>query len=121
MQSVLNMTMEQCAEYMATTLKEISDKEIEARDRVNISLKEYESMKDELARLKRERESMVGFMGELCRSFEESHKSLEVLDFIKPGTLNWWTNYNPDSIRKDYCIKFEIDVIEARRRGFEER
>ena len=121
MEQDLSMMLKRCADHMTISLKEISDKEIEARDRVNISLKEYESMKDELERLKRERSCLTGFMGELCRSFEESHKSLEVIDFIKPETLNWWTNYDPVSIRKEYCIKFEIDVIEARRRGFEER
>jgi hypothetical protein len=88
-------------------LKEISRKEIEARNRVDITLHEYESMKAEIARLR----SKVGFYESVFNEIRIPwHRK------IIPGSIRVERCENYTKPTEMYHIFFEIDPL----KGWEE-
>ena len=88
---------------LSCTLKNISDAEIESKDRVNISLKEYESMKDKISSLSYQ-------VDRLCEILKRIEAPLD-------------KNIIPDSIRTCWCddwnrrifrVEFAIDEFDLR-------
>lgn len=77
----------------------IAEKEIKARDRVNISLDEYERMKEEISSLQWEINQM--------RNKMELFKEVIDLNIISDTFVNLY-NYDPFEMKSKCIIKFEF-------------
>ena len=77
-----------------------SENEIKSKDRVNISLEEYERMKKEIEELKNEN-----------YSYENYFKRLNFPYDVKPivGTIETRTFKNPDRLTTTYLIKMDCE------------
>ena len=85
-----------------TTLVEASQADIKARDRVDISLSEYEALKDENRELKR----MVDQLSDVLKMIDFP---IEILRKVRPETIE--KSYSDDHIRfrTRYRIEFDVD------------
>lgn len=103
-----NLIAESNREY-ARKLKEISDAEIKSKDRVNITLEEYETMKKQIEWLEYE-----------VRRLQSIFEKIEIpydLDII-PDSIE--TTYCDDHLnfRKIFNIRFAVDDFEIKKNCF---
>lgn len=84
------------------TLKSISEAEIKARDRVDISRDEYEQMKSELERLRRNTEHMN-------KMIMRMGIPAEVIDAIDLSSIEVYQNHDPIRMRTGYHVRFATD------------
>ena len=72
---------------LSATMADNTDKEIKARNRVDISLEEYEEMKQRIDKLERETDAYY-------RYFKKFHIPIDKID-IYEDTIEVWTEVNP--------------------------
>lgn len=84
---------------LADKMAEISSKEIDARNRIDITLAEYERMKNQISELSDEN-------SRLKKSFEKLSIPSELP--IIPGTIHRY--YSEDAINHQYTIRVEFKV-----------
>ena len=87
---------------LINTFKAISAAELREKNRVDISLSEYESMKEELE-MYRARESTYNHINDnLLRCFGFSIEELK----MQPNSINWETMYDPVRDESAFCMRF---------------
>nr|DAV24917.1 MAG TPA: hypothetical protein [Bacteriophage sp.] len=87
-------------------LESISKAEIASRDRVDISLKEYESMKRQIESLTWERDRLRSVLENIKAPLDKN---------IIPGSINTYYYDDPMNCKRIYRVEFEIDDMEMRR------
>lgn len=87
---------------LGETLKSISDAEIKSRDRVNITLEEYEHMKDKIKSLSYEVERLSDILGRIEAPLDEK--------IIPDSIVTYWCDNHKDFKRK-FRIEFDVDVL----------
>lgn len=103
-----NLIAESNREY-ARKLKEISDAEIKSKDRVNITLEEYETMKKQIEWLEYEVRRLQSIFEKIEFPF-----NLDVIpDSIETTYCNDHLNF-----RKIFNIQFAVDNFEVKRKCF---
>ena len=85
---------------LGRTLKDISDDDIKARDRVDITLKEYEDMKDKISSLSYE-------VNRLRNILERIEVPLDK-EIVPNSIRSYWSDSIRDFKRK-FMIEFEIE------------
>lgn len=85
---------------LCDTLKDISDVDINARDRVNITLKEYEEMKNKISSLTYE----VGRIRDILERIEAP-----VDKKIIPNSIRSYWRDDPRNLKRKFMIEFEIE------------
>lgn len=86
------------------TMKENSEKEIAARNRVDISLEEYESMKEEIKRLKEYNQHYGEFVTKLGVKLKRDPKIL-----LEAELLDVEVQRNPERYNSILRVTFEVD------------
>ena len=85
---------------LSNTLQNISDADIKARDRVNITLKEYEDMKDKISSLSYEVNRLRNILERIEAPLDKK---------IVPNSIrNYWIDDIRDFKRK-FIVEFEIE------------
>lgn len=90
---------------LGCTLKDISDAEIESKDRVNITLKEYENMKDKISSLSYQ-------VDRLCEILQRMEVPLDkniIPDSIRTCWCDDYRNY-----RRIFRVEFAIDEFDLK-------
>lgn len=90
-------------EKFANQLKSISEAEIKSKDRVDISLEEYERLKDEVKQLS-ERERV------LMSVIERLNIPVDVLDYILPDSVRIYTCFDIDCTNELQRYRIEFSV-----------
>ena len=85
-------------------LKSIYDAEIESRDRVDISRKEYEYMKDKIKSLSYEVERLSDILGRIEVPIDEK--------IIPDSIVTYWCDNHADFKRK-FRVEFEVDMLHS--------
>ena len=80
--------------------EELSEKEIKSKDRVDITLEEYESMKERIKEL----EADNRYYKQVCSQFNIPDNIR-----INPETMTLDSFYNPESMTTDYMIRFRAE------------
>ena len=90
-------------EKFGNTLQTISDAEIKSKDRVDITLKEYDELRNNLRRYEercRKMGSMIMQMG----------IPYEVIEHIIPGSIDVTTCNDPCNFKRRYRVEFDVEV-----------
>lgn len=87
---------------LGETLKNIYDAEIKSRDRVDITLEEYEHMKDEIKSLSYEVERLSNILERIEVPLDEK--------IIPDSIVTRWCDNHADFKRK-FRIEFEVDML----------
>ena len=91
-------------EKLGEKLESISKEEIKSKDRVDISLEEYLSMRRQIEELESKNSRMSNLINKMGIPVEE-------LDKIDPNTVNVYYNVNPTRFTKRYQIVFDVGVF----------
>lgn len=92
---------------LSATMADNTDKEIKARNRVNISLEEYEEMKQRIAKLERETDACY-------RYFKKFHIPIDMID-IYEDTIEVWNDCDP--ISHEYTCRLTFKYL-PKEKGF---
>lgn len=106
----LTQTIERSCEEYIKTIKETSANEIEARDRVDISLREYERLKEENQFLKHQLSRMRDIYSKIGFPIEE------VKDCIDEDTIRVIYDDSGITLNRNYMITFSVDKHKLRRK-----
>lgn len=100
---------------MAETISQTSQDEIQARDRVDITLREYESMKSRIANLESENNWFKTVLGKI----EFPLVSCLSENFVVPKNIqvSWSDSIDFFNMKRRYHILFEIAEEDLRRVG----
>ena len=82
----------------------ISQAEIKSKDRVDITLEEYLTMRKRIEELESQNSRMGVLINRIGIPFEE-------LDKIDPNTVNVYHNENPTRFTKRYQIIFDVEAF----------
>ena len=91
--------------------KEIAEKQLEVKDRVDLSLKEYKGMQKEIETLKSKIETLESnndFLEGLIKEF----KIWDMLQIIDYTTIKTWVNDDWQENKKKVHITFNINPLE---------
>lgn len=91
--------------------KEIAEKQLEVKDRVDLSLKEYKEMQKEIETLKSKIETLESnndFLEGLIKEF----KIWDMLQIIDYTTIKTWVNDDWQENKKKVHITFNINPLE---------
>lgn len=92
---------------LGQTLKNISDSELKSKDRVNISLHEYEDMKDKISSLSYEVNRLRDILEQIEAPLDKK---------IVPGSIRtyWTDDYSCFNFRRKFRVEFEIERCDLR-------
>lgn len=85
-------------------LKSISDAEIESRDRVNISLKEYKDMQNKIRSLSHEVDRLTNILNKIEIPLDEN--------IVADSIVTYWCDNHADFKRK-FRIEFDVDMLHS--------
>lgn len=97
-------------ERLGSDLKTISTAEIESKDRVDITLKEYEKLKKNA----RDYEERCRKMGAMIMRLGIPYEVVELVDL---DSIHVETSENPYNFKRYYKISFSVDYHQLRMRG----
>lgn len=85
---------------LGETLKNISDNEIKARDRVNITLEEYESMKNKICSLSYEVKRLSNILERIEAPLDK--------EIVPDSIVTHWSD-SPWDFKRKFIVEFEIE------------
>lgn len=101
--SRLGKSIEKSSKTLAESIAEASKDDINARDRVDITLEEYERLKEENARLRME-------ILDLRRIFSVLRFPVNIWKRVKPDTIKTSVCHNIRDFTDTFRIEFDVDV-----------
>ena len=87
---------------------EVKEKEIKAKDRVDISLEEYEAMKAKIRCLENK-------VDRAAKIFETVKLPWDLIEDGKVENILYFNDFDIDTNKREYLIKFSVDELDARR------